>query len=321
MLRHVKVVLGLALLVATTTEVRAGFDMTFASDPYPGIHRETWTDAAIPARVRVMRIDLTSSEIALYATAEAEQNKALNEAARLRRQAAKLTNIGINSGSDLLTRKSKQLRDRAGRIEDNLENLHRERSGDIRLGDGATHARVLLSAENVAVAAPDGSPLFRIGKLMVFQGDRIVILSTHIVSDLEATASRIALLEGGRLLRVATPDRLEYAVEAVSAGFQAEARSGYTAENSSDLRQGVRALVRALRRYRPYTAALKIGQRGIRSSAAAQVFFSNLPYFGFYRNGKLQGGLSTSKEEGFREELEKHFGPASTGSASGGGPG
>jgi ATPase subunit of ABC transporter with duplicated ATPase domains len=113
------------------------------------------------------------------ATAEAEQNKALNEAARLRRQAAKLTNIGINSGSDLLTRKSKQLRDRAGRIEDNLENLHRERSGDIRLGDGATHARVLLSAENVAVAAPDGSPLFRIGKLMVFQGDRIVILGAN----------------------------------------------------------------------------------------------------------------------------------------------
>ncbi len=53
-------------------------------------------------------------------------------------------------------------------------------------------------------------------------------------------------------LRVATPDRFIYAVEAVSAGFQAEARAGYDAENSADLMQGLRALVRAVRRYRPY---------------------------------------------------------------------
>lgn len=39
-------------------------------------------------------------------------------------------------------------------------------------------------------------------------GERIVILSTHIVSDLEATASRIALLEKGRLLRMDTPEAL-----------------------------------------------------------------------------------------------------------------
>lgn len=44
-------------------------------------------------------------------------------------------------------------------------------------------------------------------------GDRIVILSTHIVSDLEATAGTIALLERGRLLRVASPDRLLAEVE------------------------------------------------------------------------------------------------------------
>jgi membrane-associated protein len=82
-------------------------------------------------------------------------------------------------------------------------------------------------------------------------------------------------------LRVATPDRLEYALEAVSAGFQADARAAYTADNSSDLRQGLRALLRALRGYRPYTAALRVDARRVRSTSAAQVFFSNLPYFGF----------------------------------------
>jgi membrane protein DedA with SNARE-associated domain/diacylglycerol kinase family enzyme len=82
-------------------------------------------------------------------------------------------------------------------------------------------------------------------------------------------------------LRVVTPDRLEYALEAVSGGFQADARAGYDADNSSDLRQGVSALLRALVRYRPYTAALRLGGRRLRSNSAAQVFFSNLPYFGF----------------------------------------
>jgi ABC-2 type transport system ATP-binding protein len=37
---------------------------------------------------------------------------------------------------------------------------------------------------------------------------RVVILSTHIVSDVEAVASRIAILRGGRLVTVAAPEEL-----------------------------------------------------------------------------------------------------------------
>jgi ABC-type multidrug transport system ATPase subunit len=44
-------------------------------------------------------------------------------------------------------------------------------------------------------------------------GERIVILSTHIVSDVEATATRIALLARGRLVRDATPEALLRACE------------------------------------------------------------------------------------------------------------
>jgi diacylglycerol kinase (ATP) len=82
-------------------------------------------------------------------------------------------------------------------------------------------------------------------------------------------------------LRVATPDRFVYAVEAVSAGFQAEARGDYRADNSSDLRQGVRALLRAVRRYRPYSARVDLDIARLRSRSAAQLFLSNLPFFGF----------------------------------------
>jgi diacylglycerol kinase family enzyme len=82
-------------------------------------------------------------------------------------------------------------------------------------------------------------------------------------------------------LRVATPDRFIYALEGVSVGFQAEARADYRADNSADLRQGVKALLRAIRRYRPYSASLRVDGEAVRSSSAAQLFFSNLPFFGF----------------------------------------
>ncbi len=44
-------------------------------------------------------------------------------------------------------------------------------------------------------------------------GERLVLLSTHIVSDVEATATSIALINHGRLLRHALPEELLQAVE------------------------------------------------------------------------------------------------------------
>jgi membrane-associated protein len=82
-------------------------------------------------------------------------------------------------------------------------------------------------------------------------------------------------------LRVATPDRSLYALESVSAGFQAEARAAYDAENSADIRQGLRALVGALRRFRPHAAVVRLPDGEMRSQSTAQLFLSNLPYFGF----------------------------------------
>ena len=44
-------------------------------------------------------------------------------------------------------------------------------------------------------------------------GERIVVLSTHIVSDLESTATQIALIDRGRLLTAGTPEALLKAAE------------------------------------------------------------------------------------------------------------
>lgn len=113
------------------------------------------------------------------AATEAQRERDLKQASQLRRQAAKLTNIGINSGSDLLTVKSRQLRDRAEKIEAQVQEAHRDRTGLVRLGNSGAEARVMLAFENVPVTTPDALPLFVIDKLHVFQGDRLVLLGRN----------------------------------------------------------------------------------------------------------------------------------------------
>jgi diacylglycerol kinase (ATP) len=83
------------------------------------------------------------------------------------------------------------------------------------------------------------------------------------------------------VLRVETPERSLYALEALSAGFQAEARAGYEGENSADLRQGLVALARAVRSFAPYRVRARLDGAELGSTSAAQLFISNLPYFGF----------------------------------------
>lgn len=135
-----------------------------------------------PETSRYFALPYTAARRALEegdAADEAKLERELKEAKQLRKQAAKLTNIGINSGSDLLTVKAKYLKERASKIEAAAPAVHKERSGDIRLSNSGTHAKVLLAIEDVTVTTPAAQPLFRIEKLHVFQGDRIVLLGRN----------------------------------------------------------------------------------------------------------------------------------------------
>jgi diacylglycerol kinase (ATP) len=82
-------------------------------------------------------------------------------------------------------------------------------------------------------------------------------------------------------LHVVTPQRSLFAVEGVSAGFHAAARHRYNGTNSADLAAGVRALFAELRAFRPHPVALRADGNPLFAGPAAQVFLSNLPYFGF----------------------------------------
>ena len=98
----------------------------------------------------------------------------------MRRQAAKLKNIGINSGSDLLVVKTRHLTDRAARIEAAATPAYKPCSaGDIRLDTSEAHARALISIAPCEVATPTGSRLFRCPQLWISAGDRVVLMGAN----------------------------------------------------------------------------------------------------------------------------------------------
>jgi ATPase subunit of ABC transporter with duplicated ATPase domains len=104
----------------------------------------------------------------------------MKQAQQLRRQAAKLKNIGVNSGSDLLVVKTKQLKERAEKLESAARPAFQERSaGRIKLSASGTHAKALVSLENAEVATPDGRLLFKTGNLWINRGDRIALLGSN----------------------------------------------------------------------------------------------------------------------------------------------
>jgi ABC-2 type transport system ATP-binding protein len=72
--------------------------------------------------------------------------------------------------------------------------------------------QLLIVDEPTAGLDPEERVRFR-NLLSELSGERIVILSTHIVSDVEAVATDIAILNGGRLLAHAAPEELLRAVE------------------------------------------------------------------------------------------------------------
>jgi ATPase subunit of ABC transporter with duplicated ATPase domains len=136
-----------------------------------------------PEASEVFALPYTRARTALDEADAARERRFQNDIARadqLRRQAAKLKNIGINSGSDLLVVKTKQLTERAEKLEAAARPAHKEQSsGAIRLAGAGSHARALLTLDDAEISAPDGRVLFRTGKLWISPGERVVVLGPN----------------------------------------------------------------------------------------------------------------------------------------------
>jgi ABC-2 type transport system ATP-binding protein len=92
-----------------------------------------------------------------------------------------------------------------------------EYSGGMRQRVGIAQAllndpKLLIIDEPTVGLDPEERVRFR-NLVAELAGQRIVLLSTHIVSDVEATAGRIAILHRGRLVRVGTPEELLQALQ------------------------------------------------------------------------------------------------------------
>jgi ATPase subunit of ABC transporter with duplicated ATPase domains len=136
----------------------------------------------------------------------------------LRQQAAKLKNIGVNSGSDLLVVKTRQLSDRADRLEEQARPAHQERSaGLIRLSNRGSHAKALVRIRDTAVSAPDGRLLFRTGQLWIENGDRVALLGANGTGKTGLVERLRAALAGSDPdIRLATSLRLGWSDQALS---------------------------------------------------------------------------------------------------------
>jgi membrane protein DedA with SNARE-associated domain/diacylglycerol kinase family enzyme len=139
-------------------------------------------------------------------------------------------------------------------------------------GDGSVHA-----AANVALETLPEIALIPAGRANNIA--RALGIPTDVRQALTLAARAPA--QPVDVLHVRTPQRALYAVEALSAGFHADARSRYMSDNSGDTRQGVQLLAGAIARYAPYRVDVRLDDREIDVCVAAQLFLSNLPYFGF----------------------------------------
>jgi len=149
----------------------------------------------------------------------------------------------------------------------------------------AAGERVVLVGGDGSLHAAANAPLRDLPEIALIPAGRANNIARALGIPTDPSTALTVAVEGAPhpldALRVRTPDTSLYAVEGVSAGFHAAARSRYDADNSADLKQGLRALAAALREYSPHRLHARFGDAAVEEGGVAQLFLSNLPYFGF----------------------------------------
>jgi diacylglycerol kinase (ATP) len=135
-------------------------------------------------------------------------------------------------------------------------------------GDGSLHAAANAPARPEFALIPAG-------------GANNIARSIGIPVDVGA-AARLAVSGRARpfdAIAADTPNGRHLAVEGISVGFHAMARALYSAKNSTDIAEGIRAGIRAVKDFEPPTIALAVdGHSELKT--IAQLFVANMPLYG-----------------------------------------
>lgn len=111
--------------------------------------------------------------------ANAQRDKELKEVERLRKSALELRKMGANFHSASSLNKSVQIEARADNILSQVREVYVAEKRDIKLSNSGTHAKTLVALKDVEIATPDGRSLFKVSKLGIGQGERVVILGAN----------------------------------------------------------------------------------------------------------------------------------------------
>jgi ATPase subunit of ABC transporter with duplicated ATPase domains len=80
----------------------------------------------------------------------------------------------------LLLTKTKQLSARAHQMVVSAAPVHKEnRVGDIKLSNRGTHAKALITLDDICVQTPSGRELYKTGQKWICKGDRIILLGAN----------------------------------------------------------------------------------------------------------------------------------------------
>lgn len=144
--------------------------------------------------------------------------------------------------------------------------------------------RVVLVGGDGSLHAALNAPLAELPELALVPAGQAnnVARALGIPTELKS-ALRLAASDRARpldVLRVETSGRALLALEGVSAGLQAHARSRYRGDNSGHVLRGAAVLAGALVRFHPPDARIVIDGVQRHAGPLAQAFVSNLPYFG-----------------------------------------
>jgi len=291
-------------------------DMPVITSSHDRAFLDTTTNRTLflrPEQSQMFSLPYTRARAALReadASDERRYQRDLKTAQQLRQQAAKLNNIGINSGSDLLLSKTRQLKQRAEKLEDAAKPAHSERSaGMVRLANRGTHARVLVALDDAMVETPDGKLLFRTGKQFICRGDRIVLLGPN-----GAGKTRLVTMLRGA---IESPDASRAGIKATQSlvlGYCDQALAGL-ADTETPMRSIVRRFDGGDRRARALLAGAglsiemqgrPIGQLSGGQKARLGMLLLRLAQPNFYLLDEPTNHLDIEGQEALEEELMEH---------------